>query len=287
MIGGAIMKVLIKKMRELVGMSQEQFAKELGTSVVSINRWENGKSLPNPMAQQQLYSFCEKHNVDIANVIVDKYRYVHDDDRLILYHGSKQGIVGDIQPKSREDCDFGVGFYTGTDTIQPLTLVCGEPNPKFYVVDLKLEGLKVLEMELGLEWAMVVAYHRGYMDIIKGTEMYEKYAHFLDGYDMVIGYIANDRLYTELTRFFNGDITDVALMNCLVALDLGKQYVAKTQKGCDAFSIVTESDIYQMELLALREKSAIRRKESYAIASEIEKKYRREGKYFDEILRGE
>lgn len=281
------MKVLIKKMRELVGMSQEQFAKELGTSVVSINRWENGKSLPNPMAQQQLYSFCEKHNVDIADVIVDKYRYVHDDDRLILYHGSKQGIVGDIQPKSRKDCDFGVGFYTGTDTIQPLTLVCGEPNPKFYVVDLKLEGLKVLEMELGLEWAMVVAYHRGYMDIIKGTEMYEKYAHFLDGYDMVIGYIANDRLYTELTRFFNGDITDVALMNCLVALDLGKQYVAKTQKGCDAFSIVTESDIYQMELLALREKSAIRRKESYAIASEIEKKYRREGKYFDEILRGE
>ena len=281
------MKVLIKKMRELVGMSQEQFAKELGTSVVSINRWENGKSLPNPMAQQQLYSFCEKHNVEIADVIVDKYRYVHDDDRLILYHGSKQGIVGDIQPKSRKDCDFGVGFYTGTDTIQPLTLVCGEPNPKFYVVDLKLEGLKVLEMELGLEWAMVVAYHRGYMDIIKGTEMYEKYAHFLDGYDMVIGYIANDRLYTELTRFFNGDITDVALMNCLVALDLGKQYVAKTQKGCDAFSIVTESDIYQLELLALREKSAIRRKESYAIASEIEKKYRREGKYFDEILRGE
>lgn len=281
------MKVLIKKMRELVGMSQEQFAKELGTSVVSINRWENGKSLPNPMAQQQLYSFCEKHNVDIADVIVDKYRYVHDDDRLILYHGSKQGLVGDIQPKSRRDCDFGVGFYTGTDTIQPLTLVCGEPNPKFYVVDLKLDGLKILEMELGLEWAMVVAYHRGYMDIIKGTEMYEKYAHYLDGYDMVIGYIANDRLYTELTRFFNGDITDVALMHCLVALDLGKQYVAKTQKGCDAFSIVTESDIYQMELLALREKSAIRRKESYAIASEIEKKYRREGKYFDEILRGE
>ena len=281
------MKVLIKKMRELVGMSQEQFAKELGTSVVSINRWENGKSLPNPMAQQQLYSFCEKHNVEIADVIVDKYRYVHDDDRLILYHGSKQGIVGNIQTKSREDCDFGCGFYTGTDTIQPLTLVCGEPNPKFYVVDLDLTGLKTLDMELGLEWAMVVAYHRGYMDIIKGTEMYEKYAHFLDGYDMVIGCIANDRLYTELTRFFNGDITDVALMNCLVALDLGKQYVAKTQKGCDAFKIVTESDIHQMELLALREKSAVRRKESYAIASEIEKKYRREGKYFDEILRGE
>ena len=281
------MKCLIKRMRELADMSQEQFAKEIGTTVVSINRWENGKSTPNPMAQNQLNLFCANHNIDIADVIVEKYRYEHDDDRLILYHGSKEGLKGQIQPKSREDCDFGVGFYTGTDTVQPLTLVCGEPNPKFYVVDLKLDGLKVLDLELGLDWAMVVAYHRGYMDIIKGTDMYEKYAHLFDGYDMIIGYIANDRLYTELTRFFNGDITDTALMNCLVALDLGKQYVAKTQRGCDAFSIVTESDMYPMELTALQEKAAIRRKESYAIASQIEKQYRRVGKYFDEILRGE
>ena len=134
---------------------------------------------------------------------------------------------------------------------------------------------------------MVVAYHRGYMDTIKDSELYEKYAHLFDGYDLIIGYIADDRLYTELTRFFNGDITDVALMNCLVALDLGKQYVAKTQKGCDAFTIISESDIYSLELAALQKKAAVRRKESYALASQIEKRYRREGKYFDEILRGE
>ena len=42
-----------------------------------------------------------------------------------------------------------------------------------------------------------------------------------------------------------------------------------------------------MELTALQEKAAVRRKESYAIASKIEKQYRRVGKYFDEILRGE
>lgn len=280
------MEYLIKKMRELTNMSQEQFANEVGTSVVSINRWENGKAVPNPMAQKQLNLFCTNHNIDIADIIVEKYRYEHDSNQLILYHGSKEGIVGNIQPLSREDCDFGVGFYTGTDTLQPLTLVCGEPNPKFYVVDLNLDGLKILDLELGLDWAMVVAYHRGYMDIIRGSELYEKYAHLFDDYDLIIGHIANDRLYTELTRFFNGDITDVALMNCLVALDLGKQYVAKSQKGCDAFSIISESDIYSMELTALQKKAAIRRKESYALASQIEKQYRREGKYFDEILRG-
>lgn len=281
------MRYLVRKMRELAAMNQEQFAKSIGTTVVSINRWENGKSMPNPMAQNQLALFCSNHNIDLAAIIVEKYRYEHDDDRLFLYHGSKEGLVGTIRPMSREDCDFGVGFYTGTDTIQPLTLVCGEPNPKFYVVDLSLDGLNVLDMELGLDWAMVVAYHRGYMDSIKGTEMYEKYAHLFDGYDMVVGYIANDRLYTELTRFFNGDITDVALMNCLVALDLGKQYVAKTQKGCDAFKIVQQSDMSSLELSVLQKMAASRRKESYAVASEIERKFRREGKYFDEILRGE
>ena len=281
------MKYLIKKMREFTNMSQEQFAKEIGTTVVSVNRWENGKSIPNPMAQNQLNLFCNNHNIDIADVIVEKYRYEHGDDMLILYHGSKEGLKGKIQPKSREDCDFGIGFYTGTDTIQPLTLVCGEPNPKFYAVGLILDGLKVLDLELGLDWAMVVAYHRGYMDTVKDSELYEKYAHLFDDYDIVIGHIADDRLYTELTRFFNGDITDTALMKCLVALDLGKQYVAKTQKGCDAFSVISESDIYQMELTALQEKSTVRRKESYDIANQIEKRYRLEGKYFDEILRGE
>lgn len=39
------MKILIKRIRELARMSQEKFAKELSTTVVSINRWENGKTV--------------------------------------------------------------------------------------------------------------------------------------------------------------------------------------------------------------------------------------------------
>ncbi len=281
------MKTLIKKMRELAGMSQEQFAKELATTPVSINRWENGKSLPNPMAQNQLLEFCHKHEIDLADAIVDKFRYTGEYKYLLLYHGSKKGLVGDIAPKSRGDCDFGRGFYMGTDTLQPLTLVCGEPKPRFYAVDLNLEGLKVIDIELGMEWAMVIAYNRGYMDIIKGSEMYEKYAHYLDGYDMAVGYIANDRLYTELNRFFNGDITDEALMRCLSALDLGKQYVALTDKGCKAVTVLQDDLITPFELSVLQEKSIERRKEGNALAKEIERQYRRVGKFFDEILRGE
>ena len=280
------MKIMIKAIRERAGINQEQFAKELSTTVVSINRWENGKAIPNLMAQNQLVEFCKRHKIDVSDIIIDKYCSA-DNEKFILYHGSKKGIEGAISPVSRSDCDFGVGFYMGTDTLQPLTLVCGDESPKFYLTDLDLDGLKVLDIELGLEWAMLIAYHRGYMDIIKGSELYEKFEHYLDGYDVSIGYIANDRLYTELNRFFKGDITDEVLLRCLSALDLGKQYVAITQKACDKISIIRENEIPGLELKILQQKSVERRVESNTLAKEIEREYRRIGKYFDEILRGE
>jgi transcriptional regulator with XRE-family HTH domain len=281
------MKDLIKAIRTAANMNQEQFASSLGTTPLSINRWENGKTLPNRMAQTQLYNFCKERSIDVAKLIVDTKAYADTDNKLILYHGSKKGITGDVAPISREECDFGRGFYMGTSTLQPLTLICNEDKPKFYAVELDLTGLKVLTVDVGMDWAMLIAYHRKEMESAKGTAVYEKYAHMADGYDVIIGYIANDRMYTELFRFFNKTLTDVALINCLSALDLGKQYVAISEKACRQIKILKEEPLSPLELALLKDMSAERRKEGVALAEEIEVKYRREGKFFDEILRGE
>ena len=281
------MKDLIKAIRTAANMNQEQFASSLGTTPLSINRWENGKTLPNRMAQTQLYNFCKERSIDVAKLIVDTKAYADIDNKLILYHGSKKGITGDVAPISREECDFGRGFYMGTSTLQPLTLICNEDKPKFYAVELDLTGLKVLTVDVGMDWAMLIAYHRKEMESAKGTAVYEKYAHMADGYDVIIGYIANDRMYTELFRFFNKTLTDVALINCLSALDLGKQYVAISEKACRQIRILKEEPLSPLELALLKDMSAERRKEGVALAEEIEVKYRREGKFFDEILRGE
>ena len=281
------MKDLIKAIRFAANMNQEQFASALGTTPLSINRWENGKTLPNRMAQTQLYNFCKKHAIDVAQLIIDTKAYGDTDNKLVLYHGSKKGIVGDIAPISRDECDFGSGFYMGTNTLQPLTLVCNEDKPKFYTVELDMTELKVLTVEIGMDWAMLIAYYRKEMESAKGTPIYEKYAHMADGYDVIIGYIANDRMYTELSRFFNRTLTDVALINCLSALDLGKQYVAISEKACKQIKILKEEPLSQLELSLLKDMSAERRKEGIALAEEIEVKYRREGKFFDEILKGE
>lgn len=281
------MKDLIKAIRSAANMNQEQFASALGTTPLSINRWENGKTIPNRMAQTQLYSFCKERAIDVTQIIIDTKTYDNNSDKLVLYHGSKKGIVGDIAPISRDECDFGSGFYMGTNTFQPLTLICNEDKPKFYTVELDMTGLKVLNVEIGMDWAMLIAYYRKEMESARGTAIYETYAHMSDGYDIIIGYIANDRMYTELSRFFNKTLTDVALINCLSALDLGKQYVAISEKACKQIKILKEEPLSNLELSLLKDMSTQRRKEGIALAEEIEVKYRRDGKFFDEILKGE
>lgn len=287
MIGGTVVKELIKAIRNAANMNQEQFASKLGTTPLSINRWENGKTIPNRMAQTNIYNFCKEFSIDVAPLIIDTKTYVNNNDMLVLYHGSKNGINGEIAPFSRAECDFGKGFYMGTNTLQPLTLVCNEDKSKFYTVELDMTGLKVLTVDIGMDWAMLIAYYRKEMESAKGTPIYKKYAHMADGYDVIIGYIANDRMYTELSRFFNKTLTDVALIHCLSALDLGKQYVAISEKACKQIKILKEEALSQLELALLKDMSAKRRKEGIALAEEIEIKYRREGRYFDEILRGE
>ena len=281
------MKDLIRTIRSLAGMNQERFASVLGTTPLSINRWENGKTIPNRMAQMQLYNFCKEHDIDVIGSIMDSNSWSGSDDKVILYHGSKKGIIGDIAPISRGECDFGSGFYMGTDVLQPLTLICNEERPKLYAVELDMTGLKVLNMDVGIDWAMLIAYHRKEMENVRGTPIYERYAHMLDGYDVVIGHIADDRMYTELSRFFNKSLTDVALVNCLSALDLGRQYVAISERACERIRVLNETSLSQLELLLLRDMSIQRRKEGIALTERMEVRYRREGRYFDEILEGD
>lgn len=45
---------LIRETRQRLGLTQEQFARQLGVSYQSVNRWENGKTKPLPIAIKQI-----------------------------------------------------------------------------------------------------------------------------------------------------------------------------------------------------------------------------------------
>lgn len=283
------MRKLIKSIREYLGLSQTELADKIGVTFATVNRWENGRAIPTKLAQTTLYEYCEEHGVPVYQMILEKIKAEADavsldGDRILLYHGSKSGIVGEIAPMSREMCDFGKGFYMGTDPGQPLTLICDFEKSKFYVVSVDMKNLDTIEIKADLDWAMLVAYHRGRMEQIKGTALYDKYSRIDAGKDIVIGSIANDRMFYVLDNFFTGVITDMALVNSLSALKLGKQYVATTEKACAAVRVEKEIPLSLLERRFLQDESDANRQKGVSLANDICKSYRRDGKFFDEIL---
>jgi DNA-binding XRE family transcriptional regulator len=283
------MKTLLKQIRSYLNLSQTEFAEQLNVTFQTVNRWENGKVVPNKLAQSKIYDFCKKNNVPVYDFIINKITDVSnniklENGRILLYHGSKSGIEGNIAPLSRKQCDFGKGFYMGTEPAQALTLICDYEKSKFYIISIYVDELAHLEVPANIEWAMIVAYNRGRMEKINGTHFYNKYRNLTTDKDLIIGSIANDRMFYVIDNFFIGNITDAALVNSLSALQLGKQYVAVTQKGCDNVRIECEVQLSYLERLVIKDVAEENRVRGVSLANDICKSYRREGKFFDEIL---
>lgn len=66
---------LIRETRQRLGLTQEQFALKLGVSYQSVNRWENGRTKPLPLAMKQIKQMVKrmgdrgKDLLDILQVI--------------------------------------------------------------------------------------------------------------------------------------------------------------------------------------------------------------------------
>lgn len=283
------MQELLKQIRAFLNMSQVEFAEHLNVSFATVNRWENGRAVPNKLAQSRIYELCKEKSVSVYDMTLQRIQGAAqavklEAGRVLLYHGSKSGIEGAIEPKSRKQCDFGKGFYMGTDPSQALTLICDYEKSKLYLVSIDTRQLAMLDVPADIDWAMLVTYNRGRMERISGTPFYNKYRDMVASKDLIVGSIANDRMFYVIDNFFIGNVTDSALVHSLAALQLGKQYVAVSQKGCNAVRIECEVPLSYLERLFMKDISEENRSKGVSLANDICRNYRREGLFFDEIL---
>ncbi len=63
---------LIRELRLEAGLTQEQFAAQLGVTLSSMNRWENGRSKPLPLAMQKIWQ-CLEQMGDRGQELLAKY----------------------------------------------------------------------------------------------------------------------------------------------------------------------------------------------------------------------
>ena len=54
----------IKKIRRKSFMTQEDFAKEIGVSCITVTRWETGKAKPNLKTMKLIDDYCKKNRID-------------------------------------------------------------------------------------------------------------------------------------------------------------------------------------------------------------------------------
>ena len=201
-----------------------------------------------------------------------------------LYHGSKTGLVGEIAPKSRDVCDFGRGFYMGTEKTQPLTLICHGESPMFYEIDYDVEGLRVHRFEPNLDWALFVAWNRRAIPEHLRAHYDERFLPIAQSNDVIVGKIANDRMVVVLDWFFQGFISNIGLLAALQALNLGDQYCAVTDAACKRVRLVGEKALSQSECDALRARSENQRTSAVRMVDRIRLQHRRDGMSFQEIL---
>lgn len=49
-------------------------ADKLGVTFATINRWENGRSVPNKLAQTKLYDFCKDNKIPVYEMTIQKIK---------------------------------------------------------------------------------------------------------------------------------------------------------------------------------------------------------------------
>ena len=59
-VDGRDFRTLVKEVRSQLGLTQEDFARELGVSYATVNRWENGQYKPSKLAKAQFLAFFER-----------------------------------------------------------------------------------------------------------------------------------------------------------------------------------------------------------------------------------
>lgn len=141
-----------------------------------------------------------------------------------LFHGSDAVIQKPDLTVGRENVDFGRGFYLSADFTASAKWACRRTNAVCNNYELNLSGLRIYEFALDKTWLDFVVCHR---EVETPTGKLAEIAQ----YDVLIGAIADDRLYQTLEMYVDGFVAAdkaVEIMNCM---DYGTQIVLKTEKA--------------------------------------------------------
>ena len=70
--------LLVREIRDRTGLTQEKFAAKLGVTFPTVNRWENGRAKPSPLAMQRIEELLRSmgdNNADLLKRYLESKNY--------------------------------------------------------------------------------------------------------------------------------------------------------------------------------------------------------------------
>lgn len=276
----------LKSIREILGLSQSEFAEQLGVEQVTISRNEIGKTEPSAKLLESAYTYAFKNRIRINKLKEMLWRDDLEIHEKLLFHGSKSEIDGEIDThRGRKNNDFGQGFYTGESYEQALSFVSGFDSSSVYYINFDDRNLKCKRYEVNQEWMLTIAYYRGTLDEYKTHPMIQSLVEQSRDCDYIIAPIADNRMFQIINSFISGELTDEQCKHCLAATNLGMQYILLSEKAVSQTKIIERCYISANEREYYKN---VRLEESKLGDDKVKmarKQYRGMGRYIDEILK--
>ena len=270
-------------MRILLDLSQEDLANILGVDKISISRLETGKNELSEKSLKELYNYIYSKRIYLNKLKSMMFKENLNETEVLLFHGAKTIINGKIDLKySKSNNDFGKGFYCGETYEQSVSFISEFENSSVYLLKLKKEDLKYKTYTLNRDWLMLVAYFRGVLKDITNLRFIEKELIEIENLDYIIAPIADNRMFEIISLFIEGIITDEQCIHCLVASNLGNQYVLLSKKAVERTEVLERLYISNNERKEILSTKKAEKKINHDKVKLAMIEYKNKGKYIGE-----
>lgn len=274
-----------KAIRDVLDISQKEFAKVLDTEQKTISNIESKDSYPSKTIVESAFTYAFKKDVKINKLKELLCRDNLSHNEKLLFHGSKGEIKGDIDVNfGRGNNDFGKGFYTGESYEQAVSFISTYDDPSVYFMSFDDSDLKCKRYSVDREWMMTIAYYRETLDKYENHPLIKKIIKESRDCDYIIAPIADNKMFETINEFIEGNLTDEQCKHCLATTNLGMQYVFLTEKAASRLKIVERCYVCNKEREYYKKLKEDYRKLGNDKVKLAKAQYRGVGKYIDEVL---
>ncbi len=265
---------------EAEGINKLELSESTGISRTTIDSIEK-KGTTTDEVCEKLYSYIYEKNYRLNSV---KEELIKEKYGNILFHGSKNGLSEVNVFGSRDNCDFGKGFYLGQTYNQALSFVCEYERASVYSFRYSFDGLKIIEFDCSIDWMLAICFFRGTIKKFAENSMVQGIVKRIEEADVIIAPIADNKMFYIMSQFAEGEINADVALHSLSASGLGLQYIIKTEKALKKCIPIERYYLSAPEREDCR-KTLIERGYEIDTKLKLAKREFKEGLYIEELLK--